>query len=94
MLLSELIEYKGKVVGQGVHDGNYDRIVAFGTALTLAQFYDIKYPITGNIVKQPTITEVLHSKQPIIRTPFGIIKTQEQANKSSYQPNIPRWLRK
>ena len=44
MLLEEMKQYRGKTVGRGVHDGNFDSIISFGCALTLAAYYDVKYP--------------------------------------------------
>ena len=48
MLLEEYIQYKGKTsASKGIHDGNYDRIISYGHALTLAKYYDVLYPLEG-----------------------------------------------
>jgi len=86
MLCQELIQYKGKTSGRGVHDGNFDRIISMYCALTLAQFYDIKYPITSTPKKKPTLFQVIESQTPSIKTPFGTFK---QGTRMS----TPRWLR-
>ena len=50
MLLTEMIEYKSKPSSsRGIHDGNYDRIISFGHALTIAQYLDISSPINFDI---------------------------------------------
>lgn len=68
MLLEEMIHYKGKTVAsKGVHDGNFDRIIAYGHCLTLARYYDIKYP--SNWRPKP-INDNVH-KEPTLRTPWG-----------------------
>lgn len=67
MLIEEMIQYRGKQVAtKGVHDGNYDSIVAFGHCLTLARYHDIKYPNNW----KPKTTEPKHH-EPMIRTPWG-----------------------
>jgi len=59
MLLEEYSNYKSKVTGRGIHDGNYDRIIARGCAETLARYYDIVYPIAQQIsIKQTRPQEV------------------------------------
>jgi len=69
MLLEEMIQYRGKTsASKGIHDGNYDRIIAFGHALTLARYNDIKYPSNWKPKKQEE-TNTHH--EPIIKTPFG-----------------------
>lgn len=70
MLLEEMEKYKGKPAGsRGVHDGNYDSIVAFGHALTLARYYDVKYP--SGRWKPVNEEEDNIKKPPQIRTPWG-----------------------
>ena len=70
MLLEEMEKYKGKPTGsRGVHDGNYDRIIAFGHALTLARYFDIKYP--SGRWKPVNEEEDNIKKPPQIRTPWG-----------------------
>lgn len=61
MLLEEYANYKSKVTGRGIHDGNYDRIIARGCAETLARYYDIVYPIAQQIsIKQTRPQEVTY----------------------------------
>lgn len=70
MLLEEFIQYKGKTGGsKGIHDGNFDRIISHGLALTLAKHYDVKYP-SGKWKVQ--IEEDVHIKKPpVLKTPWG-----------------------
>ena len=51
MLLAETLVYRGKTSNaiRGVHDGNYDRICAFGHCLTLANYLDRDYPVLGQV---------------------------------------------
>ena len=87
MLLEEMIHYKSKqATTKGVHDGNFDRIISFGCALTLAQFYEQKYPITMNTYKEPTVNEIFAKKQKPMRTPFGTVG-------GKYSVTKPRWLK-
>ena len=64
MLLQEMIEYKSKPSSsRGIHDGNYDRIISFGHALTIGRYLDIAAPITNFDIKslgQKQIEEVRH----------------------------------
>jgi len=70
MLLEEMEKYKGKPSGsKGVHDGNFDRIIAFGHCLTLARYFDVKYP-SGRW--RPNTEEEENIKNPPkVRTPWG-----------------------
>lgn len=72
MLIQEMIEYKSKASGQGVHDGNYDRVISEGVAQTLARHYDIVYPIAEFKPKQKTLDELFTQKKEI-KTMFGSI---------------------
>ena len=49
MLLKEWLNYRGKAAKatRGVHDGNFDRICAFGHVVTLANYLDRDYPVFG-----------------------------------------------
>lgn len=49
MLIEEMLSYKGKdsAAVRGVHEGNFDRICAFGHALTLSSYMDRDFPISG-----------------------------------------------
>jgi len=94
MLLEEYKEYKGKTVGNGVHDGNYDRVIARGCAQTLAEYYNAKYPITSKLPerKQQTVSNLTS-----IRTMFGAFekKTLSPFSKeSSNTSKLPSWMRK
>lgn len=94
MLLEEMKMYKGRIGGKGVHDGNYDSIVSFGCALTLARYYDVKYPITQQI---PTKNkEVQQQKRNIVRTPFGNFDHSNKAQPFSFdnkKTKLPMWMR-
>jgi len=94
MLLEEYKEYKGKTVGNGVHDGNYDRVIARGCAQTLAEYYNAKYPITS---KLPERKQQTTSNLTSIRTMFGAFekKTLSPFSKeSSSASKLPSWMRK
>jgi hypothetical protein len=92
MLLEEMKEYKGGS-GRAVHGGNYDRIVSYGLALTLAKHYDVKYPIASQIVSKYNQNEKF--KPSAIRAFGMMIETKE--NIFSFDPpkksNIPSWMR-
>lgn len=75
MLLEEMKEYKSKITGNGVHDINVDRIISYGCALTLARYYDVKYPIVFTMPENKP--KEVH-KNHTIRTPFGNIDTSKQ----------------
>lgn len=71
MLLQEMIEYKGKTTGtqRGVHGGNYDRICAFGHALTLANYLDRDFPLKNY---KPASEET--ERVPRFISPFTIMQ--------------------
>ena len=94
MLLEEMKLYRGKTsASKGVHDGNYDSIVSFGCALTLAKYYDVKYPMTSPIPIQRT--ENQQYKKSIYHTPFGNIEKKSSVLKwEDPKQSIPRWMRK
>lgn len=99
MLLTEMLNYKGKTVGQGVHDGNYDRIISAGTALTLAKYFDTIYPIT-NFTPQHIIEERNANYSPkVIHSILGKIELGERKSFTFQEPNknntpsLPRWMR-
>jgi len=78
MLLEEMLQYRGKAASsKGVHDGNYDSIIAFGHCLTLARYFDVKYPIS--FWKPPQEEDHQEQKQKTVRTPWGNYK-QNQSN--------------
>ncbi len=81
MLLEEMLKYKGKsVASRGIHDGNFDRIIAWYHAIILARYFDIKYP-AGTWKSKPTEEEENRRKQPsVIHTMFGTISKQHQRN--------------
>lgn len=72
MLIREWMEYRGKASGatRGVHDGNYDRICAFGHALTLANYLDRDFPVLGWRRKDEENTY----KEPRIYSPFNLVR--------------------
>ena len=92
MLLEEYKEYKGKTVGNGVHDGNYDRVIARGCAETLAKYYDVKYPIASQIPSKNIENQQV--KASSVRTPFGIFQKKEQGVSfdNSSKIKLPSWL--
>lgn len=69
MLLEEMKQYRGKTEGtqRGVHDGNFDRICAFGHTITLAAYLDREYPILGFVTKEEKVR-----RQPQIHSPFPL----------------------
>lgn len=74
MLLEEMINYRAKKTSSnGIHDGNFDRIVAFGHCLVLAQHLDKYMPIANWNPNKKTEDE---KKKPVIRTPFGNLTTK------------------
>jgi len=74
MLLEEMKQYRGKNSGtqRGVHDGNYDRICAFGHAITLANYLDRDYPIKGYKPKEDQ-----GIRGPRFTSPFPIMPHME-----------------
>lgn len=94
MLLEEMKMYRSKAPGsKGVHDGNYDSIVSFGCALTLASYYDIKYPLASQIPTKPADNQQV--RRASLKTPFGIIerKNNKLSFEGSNKVNLPRWMR-
>jgi hypothetical protein len=87
MLLEEYIQYKGKPSSsKGVHDGNYDRVIAAGHALTLAKYYDALYPLEGY---KPKPTE--DSKPEImVKTFFGDIVPKSKSPFRQSSQRTPR----
>jgi len=84
MLLEELIQYKGKTSGQGVHDINVDRVVSMGCALTLARHYDIAYPIALQKPKSNNPQDIYPQKQ--LNTMFGVIEKNNNTPFSNPKP--------
>ena len=98
MLLTEMSNYKGKVAGNGVHDGNFDRIISYGCALTLAKHFDTKYPILNTQIKKQEVDNQLFKQiKPTIKTPFGTFgggKTNSNMFATEKgKSNLPRWMR-
>jgi hypothetical protein len=93
MFLEEMKMYRSKGMGsKGVHDGNFDSIVSFGCALTLASYYDVKYPIASQIPSRPV--ENQPTKRTSIRTPFGVIEHNRDTFNFGAKPKLklPRWM--
>jgi hypothetical protein len=87
MLLEEYIQYKGKPSSsKGVHDGNYDRVISAGHALTLAKYYDALYPLEGYKPKptEPTKPEVR------VQTFFGDIVPKSKSPFRSENQRTPK----
>lgn len=85
MLLKEMRAYRGKSNGtqRGVHDGNFDRICAFGHALTLANYLDRDYPLKS----YRDTSDDIKVKEPRFISPF-IIHKKDQKNPSVITPFI------
>lgn len=91
MLLEEMKNYrKKKSTSKGIHDGNFDRIIAFGHALTLAEHLDKNIPIQN----QPKLTfeEVLKKREINVNTFFG--KVPPKQNSIFYNPNYTTRIKK
>lgn len=97
MYLTEMLNYRGKTTG-GVHDGNYDRIISGGCALTLAKYFDTKFPITNKlsqIQQEERYNYVPKVKQSIL----GRIELEPKKQFGFEQPyekpkiKLPTWLR-
>jgi len=82
MLLEEMMQYRSKTAGKGIHDGNFDRIVAWYHAIILARYFDIIYPI-GRYKSPEELADLeKRRREPknILHTPFGDFKTQTHNN--------------
>lgn len=80
MLLEEMIHYRSKsVASKGIHDGNFDRIVAFYHALILAEHLDKYMPIQykGNKKEEPVT-----KKEYQINGFFGQIRPKQKEFKN------------
>ena len=94
MLLEEMKSYRGKIASKGVHDGNYDSIVSFGCALTLAKYYDVKYPISNSIPSQNK-TQIQYTKTTF-KTPFGVFDRNPNTKSLDFETKktkLPMWMR-
>jgi len=95
MLLEEMKMYRSKAPGsKGVHDGNFDSIVSFGCALTLASYYDVKYPIASQIPSKQVENQQVRER--MFKTPFGNIQQKKSSilnNNDSSKIILPRWMR-
>lgn len=80
MLLKEMMNYRGKNSGtqRGVHDGNYDRICAFGHALTLSTYMDKDFPVRGYKVHVDD-----EQKIPKFTSPFNITQRKDDGSVTS-----------
>ena len=98
MLLEEYANYRRKVTGRGIHDGNFDRIIARGCAETLARYYDVKYPIASQIPNKSK--QEVKTQSQFFQTPWGKIEKKpfqlnlEQDKKPQKPTNIPSWMQK
>jgi len=76
MLLEEMIHYRAKpVASKGIHDGNFDRIIAFYHALILAEHLDKYMPISFK--KKETEEEQIKRLKPKIKGFFGELQTKK-----------------
>lgn len=76
MLLEEWKNYKSKEsTSKGVHDGNFDRIIAFGHALMLARHLDKVQPLV-NFSLEPETKEF--ERNVVLHTPFQMHKRNAQ----------------
>jgi hypothetical protein len=94
MLLEEMKSYRGKTSGKGVHDGNFDSVISFGCALTLASYYDIKYPIAQYLTYNKEEQRPYRKKS--IQTPFGMIEFKPKFKSMMEEEpkhKIPRWMK-
>lgn len=93
MLLEEYIQYKGKdSSSRGIHDGNYDRIISNGLALTLLKYYDVNRPL-DRFISSPkfipqenrpiTVPSFFGNLQPKQTSPF-----YKEVQKNSYTPKL------
>jgi len=90
MLLQEMIEYKAKSsASKGIHDGNYDRIISFGHALTVARYLDISMPITDFVLNAPREKEQPHRKT--FTSPFVGMDTHSSSPFSQQRNNTPNF---
>ena len=96
MLLEELKNYKSYKNGRGVHNGNYDSIVSFGVALSLAKHLDIVRPLI-NSRKNFYDSESNYVKD-YTKTMFGAIKKGNNgvsSNTFSQNPvKLPSWIKR
>ena len=87
MLLEEMIKYKGKKSSTGgVHDGNYDRIISFGHALTLMRYFDNLYPLTNWKSADSEKDNQENHKRTHIKTVFGEIGSRVNSPFSKSKP--------
>lgn len=82
MLIAEALGYRSKSANaiRGVHDGNFDRICAFGHCLTLANYLDRDFPVLGRLKTGPEPKRV-----GWIQSPFPIHEHDED-NPKTYSP--------
>lgn len=82
MLIAEAQGYRGKASNavRGVHDGNFDRICAFGHVITLANYLDRDFPVLGKVGKD--------TEEPVrgrIYSPFPLHEHDDD-NPTTYNP--------
>ena len=96
MLLEELKNYKSYKNGRGVHNGNYDSIVSFGVALSLAKHLDIVSPLLYN-KKNFYNDDNIHYVKDYTKTIFGTIKKGNRNvsdNASQNSVKFPSWIKR
>ena len=97
MLLEELKNYRSYKNGRGVHNGNYDSIVSFGVALSLAKHLDIVSPLLYN-KKNFYNDDNVHYIKDYTKTMFGAIKKGDggiSSNNNSQNPvKLPSWIKR
>ena len=84
MLLEEMVQYRAKAsTSGGIHDGNFDRIVAFYHALILAEHLDKYMPMYN---QKPQSEETQKKPEMRIKGFFGDLTP----NKSPFQTDKPK----
>lgn len=82
MLIAEILGYRSKSSNaiRGVHDGNFDRICAFGHCLTLANYLDRDFPVLDRMRNiEP------ERRSSSVRSPFPVHEHDED-NPRTYNP--------
>lgn len=89
MLLQEMIDYKAKPSSsKGIHDGNYDRIIAFGHVLTIAKYLDIAAPISNFDLKSLEEHEEIKSRKSFVSPFTGVGQSTKDKNPFSQNKGV------